>query len=226
MTENKEFIYGLFFEGECFYVGRSGRGLNRSPGVRFKEHQAHARHDTTPVYTFIREQLNAYDIPWREEILCWCSDDVTVDDSEFFWVIKMMRDGHQLYNAKNGDAKMLVNASEAANSGFMIESPKDIARYKKFKLDLIQAKRRKNALRLQLKKEASKEDFLEAKVSKKDLFATIKRAETPSQKMPDVPVNNAQEAFDAGKYTAALNYLGGSYTKFAEQFGIAYLECI
>ena len=227
MTESMEFIYGLYYHDKCFYVGRSGRGLNRSPGVRFKEHQAHARHDTTPVYTFIREQLNAYNIPWREEILCWCGmEEALVSDTEFFWVIKMIRDGHQLYNAKNGDAKRIANAEDAVKSGFLIEQPKDVARYKQFKLDLLKAKRHSNALRLQEKLNASKDDFLEAKVDKKDLISSIKHVEPSLKIKPVATIDPAQIEFDAGNYSKALKLLNGSTLRFVEKFGITYYECI
>lgn len=228
----KEFIYGLYFtydnEKFYFYVGRSGRGLNRSPGVRFGEHQAHARYDTTQVYTFIREQLNAYNVDWHEDVLCWCSDDeATVNDTEFYWVVKMILDGHDLKNAKHGDAKKYIEAKEAIQSGYEIKSPKDVAGWRTFnenrKRQLAEEIR---AMAAGIKKEAEN-GCLDSKINAKDLLLKMNKVES-CKEIKVIPVYSelAQEAFDCGKYALAKTYLGGSTLKFAEQFGITYHECV
>lgn len=227
-----EFVYGLYFtyndEKFYFYVGRSGRGVHREPGVRFKEHQYHATYDTTQVYTFIREQLNAYNVDWYEDVLCWCSDDeATVNDTEMFWVIKMILDGHDLKNAKHGDAKKYVEAKAAISSGYTIESPKDVAGWRVFNANRKrQLAEEIRAMAAGIKKEAEN-GCLDNRINVKDLLSKLKIAESvPEKRVTVVYSERAQEAFDCGKYALALSYLGKSTIRFAEQFGITYHECV
>lgn len=227
--ENKEFIYGLYFEFESerfyFYVGRSGRGENRVPGVRFKEHKYHATYDHTPVYVFIREELDDLGIEWKEQILCWCDrDQATTNDTEFYWVVKMIQDGHDLKNAKNGDAEKYVEAARAIKSGFTINSPKDVAGYKKFNKDLI--KKEKASLVAATKKQAET-GVLYDKFSRKELFSSLKKAENELVVTPEATyTNEGIEAFNKGKFQIALNYVGGSYRRFQEMYGESYYDCI
>lgn len=225
---NGEFIYGLYFgdgDEKCFfYVGRSGRGEHRVPGVRFKEHQYHATYDTTPVYTFIREELDDYEVEWKEEILCWCSEDeATTNDTEFFWVQKILKDGHELKNAKNGDAKKFAEAAEAAQSEYEIKSPKDVAGYKKFNKDRIRNEKRSL---LQVANKQSEFGCLDAKIDRNNLLFAIKPTKNPSKISSEVTYNDGVEAFNAGKYQMALNYVGGSYCRFQEMYGESYYDCV
>jgi len=222
-----EFIYGLFIEfggkKAYFYVGRSGRGELRLPGVRYKEHQYHATYDTTPVYAFIREELNDWNIPWQEEILCWCSkDEATTNDTEFYWVQKLIGEGHELKNAKNGDAKKYAEAKIASDSGYVINSPKDVAGYKTFRKSQILAE--KQSL-LQAKKTTSENGCLDAKIDRNRLFSAIKSVKSEPQKTVDT-ITDGQAAFNAGKYQIALNYVGGSYRRFHETYGESYYDCV
>ena len=232
MENNGEFIYALYFEVDSekfyFYVGRSGRGENRVPGVRFKEHLAHSKYDTTPVYVFMREELADLNLPCYEEILCWVdADEATTNDTEFYWVVKLIRDGHELKNAKNGDAKKFAEAKGAALSVFEINSPADVTTYKSFiakqqKLDKSQKLRASI-----LEKESAKNAVFEGHSNKNELLASLnKTSSVVEKKAMTIYSERAQEAFDCGKYNLALTYLGKSYTKFAEQFGITYNECV
>ena len=236
MNSNQgEFMYALYFEyaGKryYFYVGRSGRGINRSPGVRFGEHKAHARYDTTPVYVFIREELEDLNIPWFEEILCWVdADEATTNDTEFYWVVKMIQDGHSLQNAKNGDAKKFADAQDAASSGFEITCPADVKVYRTFTKDQLRQNKAEKLRMSILEKEKAKNAFFEAKWSKSEMFASLNKAKStpndPNVEPMKIYSDLAQEAFECGKYAIALTYLGKSHTKFAEQFGITYNECV
>ena len=126
-----EHIYALtyWFDGKkiYFYVGRSAR----DDGIRFKEHQYAAEWGHTSVYKYIRE--NVICEIFEEEILCRCSDEIDVDDSEFYWVVKLIREGHKLMNEKNGDAKRIA-AEECAASTYAINTVADVRTYKKMKI--------------------------------------------------------------------------------------------
>lgn len=110
-----------------FYVGRT----TRPDGVRFKEHQYAADWGHTSVYKYIRE--NVLCEIFEEEVLCRCSDDLETDDSEFYWVVKLIREGHKLQNEKNGDAKRAA-AEECAASTYAINTVSDVRTYKKMKI--------------------------------------------------------------------------------------------
>lgn len=131
MASTNEHIYALthWIDGKkiYFYVGRS----SRPDGIRYKEHQYASDWGYTSVYRYIRE--NVLCGIFEEEILCRCSDEIEVDDSEFFWVVKLIREGHKLMNEKNGDAKRIA-AEECAASKYSINSVSDVRTYKKMKI--------------------------------------------------------------------------------------------
>lgn len=127
-TSNKEFVYALvhYLNGQkiYFYVGRS----ERDPGIRFKEHQYDANHKHTDVYTYIRQHVLCQ--IFEEEILCYVDEDEP-DDCEFFWVVKLIREGHKLQNEKHGDAKR-VAAEKCANTSYAIHKINDVKKYKEY----------------------------------------------------------------------------------------------
>lgn len=129
-----EFIYALthWVNGRkiYFYVGRSEREV----GIRYKEHRnavhCYAPRFNTDVYNYIR--ANDPLMLFEEELLCWCEDD-NVDDYEDYWVIKLIRDGHNLQNEKHGDAKrlaLLEDAYELERDNVRISTVKDYRLYK------------------------------------------------------------------------------------------------
>lgn len=129
-----EHIYALYRvwneEKIYFYVGRS----KRAPHIRFSEHQNNARNTkhTEDVYRYIREQATRCDIQlFEQEILCEV-DSNNADDYEDFYVVKLIRAGHDLKNMKHGDAKRMA-AYELASSSEVIESVSDVKRYKERK---------------------------------------------------------------------------------------------
>lgn len=129
-----EHIYALYRvwneEKIYFYVGRS----KRAPHIRFSEHQNNARNTkhTEDVYRYIREQATRCDIQlFEQEILCEV-DSNNADDYEDFYVVKLIRAGHDLKNMKHGDARRIA-ATELANSAEVIESVSDVKRYKERK---------------------------------------------------------------------------------------------
>ena len=97
-------IYALYYEWEdqrCyFYVGRSC-----DPVRRHTEHKSNANNKKhkEDVYEYIREQLqpNGIDI-WDMEVLV-SEPNARAEDCEDFWVVLMIRAGHNLKNMKHGD---------------------------------------------------------------------------------------------------------------------------
>ena len=138
MTTN-EHIYALthWIDGKkkYFYVGRSAR----PDGVRYKEHQYASSWGHTSVYKYIRDHVLCG--IFEEEILCRCDDD-NPDDSEFYWVVKLIREGHNLQNEKNGDAKRIA-AEECAATDYAINTVSDVRRYRQEVADRAAALKRK-----------------------------------------------------------------------------------
>ena len=97
-------IYALYYEWEdqrCyFYVGRSC-----DPVRRHTEHKSNVKNKKhkEDVYEYIREQLqpNGIDI-WDMEVLV-SEPNARAEDCEDFWVVLMIRAGHNLKNMKHGD---------------------------------------------------------------------------------------------------------------------------
>lgn len=116
----KEFVYALYHYKDgvdkkiYFYVGRSYREV----GVRFKEHQRAASSNdkrfATDVYDYIRKEVVCG--IFEEEILCWVDDDNPQDYEDFF-VIKLIREGHNLQNEKHGDQKRIAAIADAKELG-------------------------------------------------------------------------------------------------------------
>jgi len=127
----QEYIYALYHyingTKTYFYVGRS----ERTKGIRFEEHRANVnrKSHTEDVYTYIREQVLCQ--IFEEEILCTCSDNA--NDYEDFYVIKLIRDGHNLQNMKHGDQKkiaLLSEITELNNNSIVINSVSDLRRHR------------------------------------------------------------------------------------------------
>ena len=97
-------IYALYYdyadERHYFYVGRTN-----DPKRRLSEHRANAKNKahTEDVYQYIRDyrQPNGIDL-WDMEVL-WSQPNTRPEDCEDFWVVLMIRAGHQLMNMKRGD---------------------------------------------------------------------------------------------------------------------------
>lgn len=123
---SSQYVYALTCWKDCkkvyFYVGRT----SRPQGVRLHEHRTSTR--TTSVYKYINEQVPAG--IFEEEVLSQISDDMDAEDSEFFWVVKMIREGHDIQNERNGDAKR-VAAIECAKSSIQINNLNDVRNYKR-----------------------------------------------------------------------------------------------
>lgn len=111
-----EQIYALYYEfndeRKYFYVGRTGR----DPAIRKNEHRLKSRNGTEDVYKFIREQLQPNGIDtWDMELLE--SDSVSsYEDCEDFWVVLMIRAGHDLKNMKHGDTFKIAQLQDLAQS--------------------------------------------------------------------------------------------------------------
>lgn len=145
-----EFIYALthYKDGEkkYFYVGRS----EREPGVRFAEHRLNANTRSEDVYRYIRESVQCQ--IFEEEVLCWCEDENS-DDYEDFYVVKLIREGHDLKNSKHGDAKRIA-ATELAWSPEIINTVRDVRLYKERKAR--EAYERSEALKKKVKGETQR----------------------------------------------------------------------
>jgi hypothetical protein len=109
-------IYALYYEWEdqrrYFYVGRSC-----DPVRRHTEHKSNANNKKhkEDVYEYIREQLqpNGIDI-WDMEVLV-SEPNARAEDCEDFWVVLMIRAGHNLKNMKHGDVHRVHLALLARN---------------------------------------------------------------------------------------------------------------
>jgi hypothetical protein len=96
-------IYGFYYcdkthpEIRCFfYVGRSIDVLRR-----FKEHNYAKKAGHEDKYEFIRD-LEAKGIAWEVEVLREIPDGDYPPDNERWFVIKLIREGHQLMNMRYG----------------------------------------------------------------------------------------------------------------------------
>jgi hypothetical protein len=111
-----EQIYALYYEQDdqrqYFYVGRTGR----DPKIRHNEHKLRSKTGTEDVYKYIRENLQPSGIAvWDMELLV--SDDVSSsEDCEDFWVVLMIRAGHDLKNMKHGDAQKIAEIYDLAGA--------------------------------------------------------------------------------------------------------------
>jgi hypothetical protein len=109
-------IYALYYEWEdqrrYFYVGRSC-----DPARRHTEHKSNANNKKhkEDVYEYIRDQLqpNGIDI-WDMEVLV-SEPNARAEDCEDFWVVLMIRAGHNLKNMKHGDVHRVHLALLARN---------------------------------------------------------------------------------------------------------------
>lgn len=99
-----EHIYALYYEyadeRRYFYVGRTN-----DPKRRLQEHRRNVKNTkhTEDVYQFIRErcQPNGIDV-WDLEVMV-TEPNMRAEDCEDFWVVLMIRAGHDLKNMKHGD---------------------------------------------------------------------------------------------------------------------------
>ena len=112
-----EQIYALYYEWEdqrkYFYVGRTGR----DPEIRKREHRLKSRSGSEDVYKYIREclQPNGVDV-WDMEVL-YSEPNGRPEDCEDFWVVLMIRAGHDLKNMKHGDLHRVALELLAKKSG-------------------------------------------------------------------------------------------------------------
>ena len=125
-----EQLYALYHERndeiKFFYVGRT----ERDPKIRLKEHQSRSRKGTEDVYKFIREQLqpNGIDV-WSMQVLVNAAGD-PVDDCEDYWIVEMIRSGHDLKNMKHGDLRKIALLQGVASSGTEFRTVKEFARFR------------------------------------------------------------------------------------------------
>ena len=126
-----EQIYALYYEWEderkYFYVGRTGR----DPKIRHNEHRLKSRSGTEDVYKFIRERLQPSGIDvWDMELLA--SDDVSsYEDCEDFWVVLMIRAGHDLKNMKHGDAQKIAVLYDLAGEPGDFATVREFVKFRK-----------------------------------------------------------------------------------------------
>lgn len=127
MSDN---IYALYHylngEGKkiYFYVGHTN-----NPERRFNEHRRNAGR-TEDVYKYIRSKVLCQ--IFEMEILCECKDEEPTDYEDFY-VIKLIREGHELQNMKHGDAKSYALNDEIADmtkNKITIESVKQLREYR------------------------------------------------------------------------------------------------
>jgi hypothetical protein len=112
-----ENIYALYYEWEderrYFYVGRTGR----DPKIRHNEHRQKSRTGSEDVYKYIREKLQPSGIDvWDMEVL-YSEPNGRPEDTEDFWVVLMIRAGHDLKNMKHGDLHRVALELLARKSG-------------------------------------------------------------------------------------------------------------
>jgi len=100
----KDKIYALYYEyaeqRHYFYVGRTN-----DPARRLGEHRRNVKNSKhrEDVYQFIRERCEPNGIPvWDMEVMV-IEETARPEDNEDFWVVLMIRAGHELKNMKHGD---------------------------------------------------------------------------------------------------------------------------
>jgi hypothetical protein len=114
----KDQIYALYYEygdkRHYFYVGRTN-----DPKRRLGEHRSKSKNTKhkEDVYRFIRErcQPNGIDV-WDMELMVM-EPNSRVDDCEDFWVVLMIRAGHDLKNMKRGDLHRIALTMLAKKQG-------------------------------------------------------------------------------------------------------------
>jgi hypothetical protein len=125
-----EQIYALYYEyadeRRYFYVGRT----ERDPKIRLSEHRYKAKRGTEDVYKFIRQscQPNGIDV-WDMELLVNDQGDPT-EDCEDFWVVLMIRAGHDLKNMKHGDLRKIAELKGLANAPGDFTTVKEFVRFR------------------------------------------------------------------------------------------------
>jgi hypothetical protein len=125
-----EQIYALYYEyadeRQYFYVGRT----ERDPKIRLREHRSKVRKGTEDVYKFIREQCqpNGIDV-WEMELLVNDQGDPT-EDCEDFWVVLMIRAGHDLKNMKHGDLRKIAQLKGLAQAKGDFTTVKEFIRFR------------------------------------------------------------------------------------------------
>jgi hypothetical protein len=125
-----ETIYALYYEyadeRKYFYIGRT----ERDPKIRLREHRHKAARGTEDVYRFIREQCqpNGIDV-WEMELLVNDQGDPT-EDCEDFWVVLMIRAGHDLKNMKHGDLRKIAQLRGMAEAKGDFTTVKEFVRFR------------------------------------------------------------------------------------------------
>jgi tRNA uridine 5-carbamoylmethylation protein Kti12 len=125
-----EQIYALYYEyadeRQYFYVGRT----ERDPKIRLGEHRSKSRKGTEDVYRFIRERCEPNGIAvWDMELLVNDQGDPT-DDCEDFWVVLMIRAGHDLKNMKHGDLRKIAQLKGLAHARGDFTTVKEFVRFR------------------------------------------------------------------------------------------------
>jgi hypothetical protein len=131
--EMSDSIYALYHylngkdEKIYFYVGHTN-----NPTRRFDEHRRAANSETKKedVYQYIRNKVLCQ--IFEMEVLCDCKAEEP-DDYEDFYVIKLIRDGHELQNMKHGDAKSYALTNEInslSKNNITIENVRQLREYR------------------------------------------------------------------------------------------------
>jgi hypothetical protein len=95
-----------------------------------REHRHKASRGTEDVYRFIREQCqpNGIDV-WEMELLVNDQGDPT-EDCEDFWVVLMIRAGHDLKNMKHGDLRKIAQLRGMAEAKGDFTTVKEFVRFR------------------------------------------------------------------------------------------------
>ncbi|WP_297764986.1 hypothetical protein [uncultured Alcanivorax sp.] len=132
-------IYGLFYldRGEIgrkryFYVGRSVDVFRR-----LKQHQYAKKDGHEDKYEFIRE-IEERGIEWNIEVLKDIPEGEYPPDNERWYVISLIREGHELKNMRYGSEEKLKEIAEQVNSAKIrsiadVESDRINRKYQKSK---------------------------------------------------------------------------------------------
>lgn len=149
-------IYGLFYFDESasgakryFYVGRSIDAFRR-----FKQHRYAKKNGHEDKYEFIRE-IESRGIKWDIDVLKEIPEGEYPPDNERWYVIKLIREGHELTNMRYGSEERLKELAEQVSST-KIRSVADVEKY-----------------RIRRKYQASK------KLRRRVLFSTLKKNGVP-----------------------------------------------
>ena len=126
-----EQIYALYYEyadeRRYFYVGRTGR----DPAIRKREHLSKSKTGTEDVYRFIREKLqpNGCEV-WDMEIMP-TDGTGSFEDCEDFWVVLMIRAGHELKNMKHGDTQKIAALMDLARAPGDFDSVEKFTKFRR-----------------------------------------------------------------------------------------------